>query len=73
MNEVSPYISSRVGANAKDELEGELYKELVNRLGELRETTGIQIPLAKWTAWIVPVLTVVAILGTYFFWLVPKF
>lgn len=73
MNEVSPYISGRIGANAKHELEGELYQELANRLGELRETTGIQIEIAKWTAWVVPVVTVALILGTYFFWLVPQY
>jgi len=71
-NELSPYILKRTGKEAGSEFEKALYEELVRRLGELRETTGVQIPLSSWGAWVLPLVTIAMILGAYFFWLFPK-
>jgi hypothetical protein len=73
MNEVSDYIGKHISPDNKNEFEASLYRELVKRLGELRQTTGIQIPLSTWKTWIMPGLTVLAILCVYLFWIVPQF
>lgn len=73
MNEVSDYIRKRVSPDNKHEFEASLYRELVDRLGELRQTSGIQIKLSTWKTWLMPVLTVLAILCVYLFWVVPQF
>lgn len=73
MNEVSDFLAKRVSPDNNHEFEAGLYRELVDRLGELRKTTGIQIPLSTWKTWLMPILTVLAILCVYLFWVVPQF
>lgn len=73
MNEVSDYIYQRAGKANSDQFEGALYDELTKRLGTVRKTTGLQIGLSSWKAWLLPILTVLAIVCVYLFWIVPQY